>query len=307
MKSTITKDLFVVLTAMFFSAESATTSFGQAPLKTSLSAGSWEIRWNASDEFQGDEADWRKWSKTDGLPETNSWLWSNGDNLVLLNGHARLSLRHNVKNVPIKSRYFHSAILKSYRTFKYGYFESRIRAASFPGSGVCSSFWLFSSFDDNVGEGETIYSEIDVVELQQFDWHDGKQDDARDIDMNLHCVVKESGKRSWRRPKSYPQEQLNKWRAPWDPRDAFHVYGCEVNESQIIWYIDGKEIARKPNTHWHRPKNVALSLGLRKPFVHFEENRNNPSDPTKVPESRDKLQDLPTTTVIDYVRVWEQK
>ncbi|MFK7821854.1 MAG: family 16 glycosylhydrolase [Planctomycetaceae bacterium] len=279
---------------------------GQQPVKTSGDKGAWTIKWSASDEFNSNVMDWRKWIKTAGLPDTNSWLWDNANNAAVVNGTVRLTMRHNPNNVAVKNTYFQSAILKSYKTFTYGYFESRMRAAAFPGSGVCSSFWLFSDFDDEVAEGQTIYSEIDVVELQQFDWHNEKQDDARDIDLNLHCVVRESGKRAWRRPKTHPQGQLNKWRAPWDPRDDFHIYGCEVNRSEIIWFVDGKEVARKPNTHWHRPKHIAMSLGLRKPFVQFEENRNNPSDPATVPDARNKLPDLPTSMVIDYVRVWEK-
>ncbi len=281
-------------------------AFGQQPVKTSADRGQWTIRWSASDEFNGQGPDWRKWMKTSGLPDTNSWLWNNADNTAVVNGTIRLTMRQNPSNVPVKNTYFQSAILKSYKTFSYGYFESRMRAAAFPGSGVCSSFWLFSDFHDEAAEGQTIYSEVDVVELQQFDWHQGKQDDARDTDLNLHCVVKESGKRAWRRPKAHPRAQLNKWRAPWDPRDDFHVYGCEVNKSEVIWYVDGKEVARKPNTHWHRPKHVALSLGLRRPFVQFEKNRNNPSDPTTASEARAKLPELPTSMVVDYVRVWEK-
>ena len=281
-------------------------TFGQQPVKASGARDTWTIKWNTSDEFNGDAPDWRKWMKTGGLPDTNSWLWNNADNIAVMNGTVRLTMRQNPNNATVKDTYFQSAILKSYKTFTYGYFETRMRAAAFPGSGVCSSFWLFSNFDDEAAEGKTIYSEVDVVELQQFDWHKGKQDDARDIDLNLHCVVKESGKRAWRRPKTYPHAQLNKWRAPWDPRDDFHIYGCEVNKSEIVWYVDGKEVGRKPNTHWHRPKHVALSLGLRRPFVHFEKNRNNPADPTGIAEARAKLPELPTSMVVDYVRVWEE-
>lgn len=281
--------------------------FGQSPVKTSNPDDAWTIKWSASDEFTESAPDWKKWIRAGGLPDTSSWQWDNPDNVSIEDGVALLTLRHNAGNTPKAGTYFSSGILKSYRTFVNGYFEARIKGAAFPETGVCPSFWLFSNFDDRVAEGETIYSEIDVVELQQFDWYSGRQDDVRDLDLNLHCVIKKEGKRSWRRPKDYAEEQLNKWRAPWDPRGDFHIYGCEVNESEIIWFIDGQEVARKANLHWHRPKHLALSLGLRKPFVQFANNRNNTVDPMVDPKAKEKLSALPTTMYVDYVRVWQKE
>lgn len=279
-------------------------AFGQQPLATSQPDSKWEIRWSASDEFVGEAPDWKKWIRTGGLPITTGWSWDNARNATVEEGIASLTARHD--SDAAEGGAYSSGILKSYRTFRYGYFEARIEGADFPGSGVCPSFWLFSGFDDKVGEGETVYSEIDVVELQQFDWWKGHQDDVHDMDLNLHCVVRESGKRAWRRPKAFSETQLNKWRAPWDPRADFHVYGCEVDEETIVWFVDGKEVARQPNTHWHRPKHVALSLGFRKPFVKFQDNRNRAVDPVEDPEAREKLSDLPATMRVDYVRVWER-
>jgi hypothetical protein len=174
-------------------------------------------------------------------------------------------------------------------------------------SGACPAFWLYSGFDDKVAEGETVYCEIDIVELQQFDWYQGHQDDAQDTDLNLHCVIKQNGIRQWRRPKSFPDTQLNKWRAPWHPGKGFHVYGCEVSPDEIIWYVDGSEVARKPNTHWHGRKHVAVSLGLRRPFVTFKDNRNTPVDPQQSPETNSRFSEFPISMLVDYVRVWEKK
>ncbi|MDF1816637.1 MAG: family 16 glycosylhydrolase [Verrucomicrobiales bacterium] len=279
---------------------------GQMPVNSSNPSSDWKIRWSTSDEFNGHQPDWKKWIKQGGLPDTTSWKWDNVKNIAVEDGIAELTMRHNSDNESDKGTYFTSGILKSYRTFTYGYFEARIKGAALSGSGVCPSFWLYSNFDNDAPEGEVIYCEVDVVELQQYDWYQGHQDDVRDIDMNLHCVVKKNGKRNWRRPKSFAKEQLNKWRAPWDPREDFHVYGCEVSRSDIIWYIDGKEVAGKPNTLWHRPKHVALSLGLRKPFVRFENNRNNAIDPKADTEAAAILAEFPVGMLVDYVRVWEK-
>lgn len=277
----------------------------QLPTKTSNSSDQWIIKWNASDEFNSSSVDWSKWIKTGNLPNTTAWKWDNAQNVKVNNGIVELTMRQNPANVSDGGTYFKSGILKSYSTFTTGYFEAKIKGASI-GEGVCPAFWLFSNFDTSVGEGQTVYSEIDIVELQQFDWYENHQDDIRDVDMNLHAVVKKNGVSVWRRPKQYPNEQLNKWRAPWDPTKDYHIYGCEVNDQEIIWYIDGVQVARKPNTFWKRPMNVTLSLGLRKPFVKFYDNRNNPINPETDPAASAKLKDMPTTMYVDYVRVWEK-
>ncbi|GJM63061.1 family 16 glycosylhydrolase [Persicobacter diffluens] len=281
-------------------------AFAQKPTKTENPNDQWDIKWSASDEFNGDSPDWSKWMKSSGLPNTTAWKWDNNQNAKIKDGVLELTMRQNPNNTPDGGTYFKSGILKSYNTFTYGYFEAKIKGAAI-GEGVCPSFWLYSNFDYSVKNGETVYSEIDVVELQQFDWMDGHQDDIYDMDHNLHAVVMENGSGVWRRPKAYPDEQLNKFRAPWDPTKGFHIYGCEVNENEIIWYVDGAEVARKPNTLWHRPMNVTLSLGLRKPFVEFYDNRNNAIDPESSPAAKAKLSEMPTSMYVEYVRVWEKK
>ncbi|OWW24668.1 hypothetical protein B4Q04_15230 [Zobellia sp. OII3] len=279
--------------------------YGQQPTKTSNPNDQWTIKWSASDEFNKNDPDWAKWIQTGNLPNTSAWKWNNQKNVKISNGIAELTMRHNANNTPDGGTYFTSGIFKSYQKFTYGYFEAKIQGADI-GEGVCPSFWLYSDFDYSVANGETVYSEIDVVELQQFDWYEGHQDDIYDMDLNLHAVVKENGEGVWRRPKMYPQEQLNKWRAPWDPSKDFHIYGCEVNQNEIIWYVDGVEVARKPNKYWHRPMNVTLSLGLRKPFVKFFDNKNNAINPETDAKAREKLSDIPTSMYVDYVRVWEK-
>ncbi len=279
---------------------------GLQPLTTSNPADEWIIKWSASDEFDNDSINWSKWIKGGNLPYTTAWKWDNEANVKIDKGVAELIMRHNANNISDEGTYFKSGILKSYRTFTYGYFEAKIKGSEL-GEGVCPAFWLYSDFDHSVEEGEPVYSEIDVVELQQFDWYKGHQDDIHDMDLNLHAVVKQDGESVWRRPKMYPDEQLNKWRAPFDPTKDFHIYGCEVNEEEIIWYVDGVEVARKPNTYWTRPMNVALSLGLRKPFVEFFNNRNNAINPETSPKASSKLSGMPASMYVDYVRVWEKR
>jgi beta-glucanase (GH16 family) len=50
------------------------------------------------------------------------------------------------------------------------------------------------------------------------------------------------------------------WRAPLDLARDFHSYACLWNEREIIYYWDGLEIARKPNTQAQRPGPVMARL-----------------------------------------------
>ncbi|XMO85888.1 family 16 glycosylhydrolase [Algibacter sp. AS12] len=285
----------------------------QTPTKTSDSLSSWKLVKSLSDEFDDSEVDWKKWYRKAELPNTTGWKWNNDANVKIANGVAELTMQHNTDNFPDDGTFFKSGILKSKETFTTGYVEARIKGAviDVPGTkngwGVCPSFWLYSDFDREAEDGKTIYCEIDVVELQQFDWFKGHQDDIQDSDHNLHLVKKINGKGVWFRPKQHIETQMNKYRIPDDPSRNYHVYGCEVNEEEIIWYVDGVEIARKPNTDWYRPMNVTVSLGLRRPFVQFSNNANRAVDPLINSEAKEQLKGMPTTMYVDYIRVWEKR
>ena len=239
----------------------------------------WTFQSSMSDEFNASTIDWTtKWYYNSNLPTIKAWKWNNNANVKIVNNAAEIKMSHNTNNIPVDGTYFNSGILKSKKTFTTGYVEARIKGAviNIPGPdngrGVCPSFWLYSDFYRDAPEGQTVYSEIDVVELQQFDYYNNIQDDIYDMDHNLHLVRKINGQDVWFRPKQNAATQKNHSTATFNPTQGYHIYGCEVNTSEIIWYVDGKEVARKPNTYWYRPMNVTVSLGLRVPFVEFVNN-----------------------------------
>jgi hypothetical protein len=44
----------------------------------------WVIRWNRSDDFNGNVVDWRRWNKT---PENfTAWIWDNESNVSVSDG-----------------------------------------------------------------------------------------------------------------------------------------------------------------------------------------------------------------------------
>lgn len=266
----------------------------------------WVIRWNRSDDFNAPDVDWRKWHRH---PEHFSgWRWDNGTNVTVNGGQLRITLRENAaqpvaaKDQGAKTARFTSGMLKSYARGSYGYYEARIKAAPmFPGASP--AFWLYSTIDDTIiKQGDVRYCEIDIVELTQRQSH--KDGNERITDHNLHVILS-NGKRGvsgreWRRPHhdAFRAAQANEYRAHFDPRTDFHTYGCRVGKEEIIWYVDGIEVGRKPNQFWHRPMSVALSLGLRAPYVRWQDNK-------LVTNEGAEGDDFPTSMLVDYVRVWE--
>ncbi len=298
---------FVVIATSFAACNQsqllAQTSKNNVPL-SSTSTDGWTIRWDRSDDFNGDEVDWRKWNKS---PENfGAWVWDNENNVAVSSGVLQITMRRLPTPV-VKGRRpptpYTSGMLKSHVTGTYGYYEARLKGAPlFPG--VCPSFWLYSKIDDSiVNEGETRYSEVDIVELTQRG--DRVEGNERIADCNLHAILS-NGKpgmpgRHWHRPgdEQYKAEQANEVRLPFDPRDDFHTYGCEITPETITWFIDGKMIGQKRNRHWHREMNVALSLGLRPPYSIYTVKGFVPSEVAVTDE-------FPTTMEVDYVRVWDR-
>jgi beta-glucanase (GH16 family) len=73
-----------------------------------------------------------------------------------------------------------------------------------------------------------------------------------------------------------------------------------VTKDTITWFIDGKEVAKKPNKYWHEPMNITLSLGLRHPHLGWVGQDMQPIPKAATDEG------FPTEMEVDWVRVWER-
>lgn len=114
----------------------------------------------------------------------------------------------------------------------YGYWEARMRYAAAPG--LNNAFWTNPGKDP---EGKPGW-EIDINEGH---W-------PNTINASLH----QEGLAS-----------LSKaWRAPVDLSKDFHVYGCLWTEKEVVYFWDGREIDRKPNTQARRPGPVIFSTAI---------------------------------------------
>ena len=261
-------------------------------------SGDWSLLPDVSDEFSSDGINPRKWNSNPG--SWGAWSWDES-NAVQESGKLQLRMVHEPHIRNSTRMFYKSGIVRSHHQMTYGYYEARIKGCDlFPGA--CPAFWIYS--DGKKYKGEVRYTEIDFAELQmnEMNRETGERDSVHHIDMNLHLrLADESGKITWHRPGTDPDMCKNAWVAPWDPREDFHIYGCDVTKETITWFIDGEEVAKKPNTYWHEPMNITLSLGLRHPHVGWVGQDMKPVPSAATEEG------FPTAMEVDWVRVWERK
>ncbi|WP_303315281.1 T9SS type A sorting domain-containing protein [Flavivirga abyssicola] len=236
--------------------------------------------------------------------------------------------------VPVR---FSSGMLRSSTPgFVYGYYEAAIKgSAGFPG--VSPAFWLYNSIKSNQTVGKVRYSEIDIVELTQEGTSEAKR---KVMDHNLHAITSASTRhkfdsslnrpvgafvpavnqngglslgpisstagRRWWRPKQNTAAQRNETHE-FEPRDI-NIFGCLVTSQEIVWYVNGKEIGRKPNVLWQKesdlsnPMRITLSLGIRAPYNQFCSNRFVMPNPSVLERAKDFF---PQTMQVLYVKVFE--
>lgn len=261
--------------------------------------GDWTLLEEHSDEFDGPAVDTAKW-----VIDNESWgVWSwRKENVGQKDGAVHLTMVQDTHQRGKNTYDYTSGIARNRKTITYGYFEARIKGcARYPGA--CPAFWLYSMDPDlrQEANGETVtYSEIDIIEMQMSEWDFEKQQrfPVTRLDCNLHTILMKDGRKKWFRPGNAPDLTRNHWVSPWDCREDYHIYAVENSTDSVVWYIDGKEVARKKNLFWHLPMHVTLSLGLRAPFVGYRQGKRI--------ALRDKTtsEGFPTTMSVDYVRVW---
>jgi beta-glucanase (GH16 family) len=277
---------------------SVESASNEIPLAPHGQTGEWTLLTDVSDEFDGRTINPRKWNNNPA--SWGAWTW---DERNTAQGYGKLHIRmvHEPHLRNTVRMFYKSGILRSHKQMTYGYYEARIKGCKlFPGA--CPAFWAYS--DGKQFTGEVRYCEVDFVELFMNELNDetNKRDPVNHIDMNLHLRLADGdGKERWVRPKMNPDLCAHSWLVPWDPRDDFHVYGCDVTPEMITWYIDGKEAASEANKYWHLPMNITLSLGLRHPHIGWVGQDIKP-----VPQAA-TAEGFPTMMEVDYVRVWERR
>ncbi|WP_078061784.1 family 16 glycosylhydrolase [Catenovulum maritimum] len=320
MKNIVLSSLLTLSTSLIctFANASNPTGFEQSSLAFSPMA-------DFSDEFNANQINTSKWENAPKSLVIGAWSFV-PENTYVKNGVLNIDVTQETHTRPFhdscwdgvaggsakltqRELYYKSGAIRTAADTVYGFYEAKIKGVKmFPG--LSPAFWLYSDghpFPDSHVEGSVDYSEIDIVELQQADWHGPKKDDADPVnvmDHNLHArIVGKNGKKIWRRPKAFRETQLLNYHAPFDPSEDFHTYAVENRKDRIFWYVDGNLVGSKANLFWHRPMHLILSMGLRRHFIKFngkcQRADPHPDNVTKKGFPED------ANMQIEYVRSWQ--
>ncbi len=170
----------------------------------------------------------------------------------------------------------YSIRINTQQSWKYGYFEARLRLPS--GKGTWPAFWMMpANFTAWPGDGE-----IDIMEEVGYN--------PNYVSSAIHCNAYNHMNNTQKNKETYLATA----------QSEFHVYALEWTEDYIRTYVDGKELLyfandKKGNKDtW--PFNAAFYLKLNLAWG------GNWGGAQGVDESA-----LPATYEIDYVRVFQKK
>ena len=113
-----------------------------------------------------------------------------------------------------------SALIRTYKTFRYGLYEARVKVPF--GKGNWSAMWMYGYTAENNYLPNTVDNEIDVYEF----W----KDDVSDVNMNIHVDG---------------EACLKDWDGP-DFSQSFHTFSMLWEPYKIEWYVDGELIRKYP-------------------------------------------------------------
>ena len=197
----------------------ATKPSSASPTPTARTSADWKLVW--SDEF--DTFDDSKWTKIDAPSGINNDLaYLAPANVWVQDGMLRI--RADDKAVGGRSFTGGKVISKDQRTFKYGRFEVRARAASTVGTHTAA--WLLNAPCDGVNPCSSWPPEIDIVEVI------GREP------TNVHQTVHYSTTYRGRWPDWSFDVTTTTFSGDQVPGQAFHEYAVEWEEDEIRWYID---------------------------------------------------------------------
>jgi beta-glucanase (GH16 family) len=218
------------------------------------------------DEFNGDKLNTDDWIYRKGA---RFWSTQLPENVSLSEGMLRIAGK---KEKAGSTEYTCGGII-SKKSFKYGYYETRMRIP--PGKGWHSSFWLM--WDQEVAklpaDSDKLWEEIDVFE------NDSIHPDH--FAVTVH---------QW--PKAQHKATRSKIVKTTNLADDFHVIGCEFVPGEVRVFVDGKLMStvdikgypEKPVHIWLT--SIAAPLG-----------KTDSVDDRK----------LPANTDYDWVRVYEKQ
>jgi beta-glucanase (GH16 family) len=230
--------------------------------------GPWKPLASMTDEFDGAALDASKWHDTNPQWRGRQPGFFRPENVTVSGGQMHITMRR--EDAPDRPSGYHTytcGAVKSKAEVLYGYFETRARAMKSRGS---SAFWFYKSESN-------WWTEIDVFEIGG-----GAPGNERKVHMNAHVfVTPEDGRKHW--------SKGGVWDAPFNLADGFHTYGLLWDKDTLVYYVDGVERRRMPNTHWHQPLHMNFDSETMPEWFGLPEEGT-----------------LPSTFSVDYVRAWQR-
>jgi beta-glucanase (GH16 family) len=251
-------------------------------------SGSWVLDKSFSDEFNKSKLDETKWWDFNPAWHGRKPSHFARSNVKVKKGLLRLSAKSlDPKKVSIQDKSrgydkFSTAIIKSKNRSYYGYYEARAKSMK---AAVCNAFWLYDPLDESIKYREGEYSEeIDIFEVFG---KANKKENQRAYYAAVHryqtpYVESLVNKRKYKLENRYTRLEV-----PYDFYEDFHVYGLLWTADELVWFLDGEEVFRRKNDFFKRPLHVIFDAEIMETW-----------------DGLPKLDDLPSTFKVDYVRVW---
>ena len=228
-----------------------------------LGEGEWELTFH--DEFDGDDLNDDVWDSVNG-PHSHIASSRYRENVEVHDGKAYLIGRDEDKG---GMNWTTASIWTKNFDQTYGYFEAKYKYPESDSMNYNIAFWLYKSM---INVNDTKYYEIDINE--------GRMPGT--VQTAEHWSEDNMASRG------------NKYMYQWltdDYREDFHIFSAEWTETEIVFYVDGREIRRHATTYSNHPMQVYLSTAIMKEATEEE-----------------LLKDVHGKAMeVEYVRVYQRK
>lgn len=136
---------------------------------------------------------------------------------------------------PTSTGLYTSGMIRSRQTFRYGYFEARIKLP--PGRGLFPAFWLNSDYDE---KGNLDWPpEIDILEFAP----NGVTEFTNMVHSNVAISTPNRQGGEWFSHDPNFNQKWKFYRAPADMTKDWHIYGMLWNtDDTVAVYLDGKRL-----------------------------------------------------------------
>ncbi len=185
------------------------------------------------DEFNSPHLDPDVWAY-----RTDSKLWSTQEpeNVSIENGHLQIAVRRE----DAAGKHYTGGGIISRRTFRYGYYEARLKCPA--GRGWHTSFWTMLQDGTGGTAPDHAAQEIDICEQDSVD-HFGYS--AGVIDWSAKSNNRDRGREYHSAP---------------DLSADFHTFGCEFTPTVVRFFFDGKLLNSVDATKFpHNDQNIWLT------------------------------------------------